>query len=117
MKLTVDRLAEIARFNAGVARAREAYELRDVPMFDDCTEPLCGAERTCHPCRMRAKRLLEVATSQAECASLLAIIDRPGLRALRPCGTLAAFRRHQRHGERPCLRCRQAYLDYSRGKR
>jgi hypothetical protein len=25
-----------------------------------------------------------------------------------PCGTPAAYRRHLRHGERPCLSCRQA---------
>jgi hypothetical protein len=27
---------------------------------------------------------------------------------LRPCGTLAAFRRHQRRGEEPCEACRKA---------
>ena len=27
---------------------------------------------------------------------------------LRPCGTTAAYRRHQRHRERPCEPCRQA---------
>jgi hypothetical protein len=27
---------------------------------------------------------------------------------LRPCGTVAAYKRHQRRGERPCLSCRQA---------
>lgn len=28
--------------------------------------------------------------------------------ALKPCGTTAAYRRHLRHGERPCEHCRQA---------
>lgn len=27
---------------------------------------------------------------------------------VRPCGTLAAYRRHYRHGEQPCRQCRQA---------
>lgn len=27
---------------------------------------------------------------------------------LQPCGTTAAYRRHYRHGEKPCERCRQA---------
>lgn len=28
---------------------------------------------------------------------------------LEPCGTLAAFRRHTRHGEKPCQLCREAH--------
>jgi len=31
-----------------------------------------------------------------------------------PCGTYAAYRRHQRHHETPCDPCRVAYLDYMR---
>jgi hypothetical protein len=27
---------------------------------------------------------------------------------VKPCGTLSAYRRHYRHGEKPCLACRQA---------
>jgi hypothetical protein len=27
---------------------------------------------------------------------------------VKPCGTPAAYRRHQRHGEKPCERCRRA---------
>lgn len=30
----------------------------------------------------------------------------------RPCGTPAAYRRHQRHGEKPCEACRQAHARY-----
>lgn len=30
-------------------------------------------------------------------------------RVLSPCGTEAAWRRHQRHGERPCYTCRAAH--------
>ena len=29
-----------------------------------------------------------------------------------PCGTNAAFRRHIRHGERPCPECRRAQAEY-----
>lgn len=28
---------------------------------------------------------------------------------LRGCGTIAAYRRHQRHGEKPCKKCRSEY--------
>lgn len=31
-------------------------------------------------------------------------------RELRPCGTVAAYRRHKYHGEEPCVVCRAAYL-------
>lgn len=33
----------------------------------------------------------------------------PGRPAFRPCGTMAAYRRHQRHGETPCRECKQAF--------
>ena len=33
----------------------------------------------------------------------------PGPKPVRPCGTLAAHRRHVRHGEAPCAACRAAY--------
>lgn len=36
---------------------------------------------------------------------------------LKPCGTLAAYRRHGRHGEKPCQPCRQANADAQRAKR
>lgn len=114
MKITPEVLAELARYNAGIARAREAYDLRDVPVFADCPHSQCGPDQTCHRCRRRARKLLVAATSEDECADLLAIIDRPGIRSLRPCGTLAAYRRHQRHGERICPPCRLAYNEYQR---
>ena len=34
---------------------------------------------------------------------------KPGRPAFRPCGTLAAWRRHYRHGETPCQACKQAW--------
>jgi len=46
---------------------------------------------------------------------------RPGRPPTRPCGTKAAYRRHQRHGETPCTECRQAasrwHADYRRAQR
>ena len=33
-------------------------------------------------------------------------------RALQPCGTYAAYRRHTRNGEEACDLCKQAYRDY-----
>ena len=35
-------------------------------------------------------------------------------RALKPCGTVAAYRRHQRNGETPCEPCRAAWSEYQR---
>jgi len=34
---------------------------------------------------------------------------RGGRPAFRPCGTLAAYKRHYRHGETPCRACKQAW--------
>lgn len=36
---------------------------------------------------------------------------------VRPCGTLAAYRRHQRHGEPPCESCKQARARYRQDRR
>src|SRR5690606_29324388 len=35
-------------------------------------------------------------------------------RTLKPCGTVAAYRRHQRHGEPPCDECRKAEAEHQR---
>jgi hypothetical protein len=35
-------------------------------------------------------------------------------RALAPCGTVAAYRRHQRHGEPACALCRAAWAEWQR---
>lgn len=32
--------------------------------------------------------------------------------SLQPCGTLSAYKRHLRHGERACLQCRHAWNTY-----
>lgn len=37
-------------------------------------------------------------------------------RQLRPCGTVAAYRRHRNHGETPCEACRAAVAAYSRAR-
>ena len=36
--------------------------------------------------------------------------------AVAPCGTLAAYRRHLRHGENPCPACRRANRDVKRAQ-
>lgn len=33
---------------------------------------------------------------------------------IRPCGTVAAYQRHYKNGERPCQACRNAYYAYER---
>lgn len=37
-------------------------------------------------------------------------------RQLKPCGTMAAARRHWRHGEELCDACRKAELEYQRAR-
>jgi len=37
-------------------------------------------------------------------------------RELKPCGTMAAARRHWRDGEEPCAPCREAELRYQRNR-
>lgn len=36
----------------------------------------------------------------------------PGRPITQPCGTVAAYKRHQRKNETPCAACRQAYSAY-----
>ena len=31
-----------------------------------------------------------------------------------PCGTVSAYKRHQRHGETPCAGCRAAWSEWQR---
>lgn len=38
----------------------------------------------------------------------------PGRPATKPCGTTAAYKRHQRHGEAPCGPCRSAWAEWQR---
>lgn len=38
----------------------------------------------------------------------------PRPRVLQPCGTPAAYKRHQAHGEDPCAPCTKAALKYRR---
>lgn len=39
---------------------------------------------------------------------------RVGAPTTHPCGTNAAYKRHQRHGEQPCAACRAAWSAYQR---
>lgn len=38
----------------------------------------------------------------------------PGRPATKPCGTHAAYKRHQRRQEPPCDACRKAWAEYQR---
>lgn len=40
----------------------------------------------------------------------------PKIRELAPCGTLAAYTRHRRHGEAPCAPCKVANTEAKRGR-
>lgn len=39
---------------------------------------------------------------------------KPGRPITHPCGTVAAYKRHKRHGATPCEPCRQAYNEAQR---
>jgi hypothetical protein len=39
---------------------------------------------------------------------------KPGRPVSRPCGTLAAYARHRRHQEQPCVECAAAWAEYVR---
>lgn len=108
MHLTHELQIEFHLYNKGIRRAKAAYY--DGPTFVHiCPQDVCTDAATCTPCRRRAERDLLVATSEAEAAHLLALIDRPlppkGPAAIEECGTDAARRRHRRAGEH-CNICR-----------
>ncbi len=56
----------------------------------DIYRPTLPTHRRCHPCRMGG---------------------------LQPCGTSAAYRRHNDRGETPCQPCRDAWSEYKRAER
>lgn len=97
----------IAEWNAGIKRARDAYNPEPVDP-PSCSHGVCSDTVTCTPCRRRAEGLLQVATSVDECAELLNLLDRPTPERGRPngspCGTESARRRHRAAGE-PCPVC------------
>jgi hypothetical protein len=47
-------------------------------------------------------------------ASKGARTGQPGRPPTQPCGTVAAYKRHQRKGETPCAACRGAWSAYQR---
>jgi hypothetical protein len=47
-------------------------------------------------------------------ASQGARTGQPGRPVTQPCGTQAAYKRHQRKGEEPCDPCRLAWAEYQR---
>ena len=73
----------------------------------------------CQPCR-EANRLKGRAWHRAH--GVLPRAERIAANAayaatLRPCGTMAAYHRHRRHGEDVCEACREAYNTYERALR
>lgn len=108
--MTINRelMIELARHNADITRARrQAYAPYIInPICRDCTE-----DATCGDCRYKARQLLRVATSEDECATLLAIIDQPSPFAA-TCGTYGGYRSHTTNGEKPCDPCRRAEKAY-----
>lgn len=107
----------VSVWNAENARARREYIYGSDLLNSNC--PTCTLEATCWRCRSKARGYLKVATSQAECAELLAIIDRPSPFAAKPkvpkprkrppCGTPNGYASHRRHGEVTCRACRVAH--------
>lgn len=107
-------LRAIATWNAENARAHREYVHGDTLLDAAC--PTCTTAATCWRCRSKARRYLKVATSQAECAELLTIIDRPSPAAAQ-CGTPGGYRSHYRRGEQACRPCLDAHNEACRGYR
>lgn len=106
VRLTPTFLAELAAYNSGIRRARHANATQ---AETDCPSGICSPEVACGRCRRRAAADLLVATSVAECAELIALLDKPSPRRGRTAtvrhGTESAYRRHLRHGEPACQPC------------
>lgn len=103
---------EFTRHNAGIDRAKRSY-------YDDRVDlacNICTDKVTCGKCRYKARQYLKVATSQDECASLLAVIARDRVNAAE-CGTVGGYKLHRRHDEKPCLPCRDAQNAFQRANR
>lgn len=100
-------LRAISVWNAENERCRREY-LNDGVLLDPSC-PTCTESATCWRCREKARRYLRVATSELECAELLAVIERPSPAAA-TCGTASGYRAHGRRSEQPCESCRRAHL-------
>jgi hypothetical protein len=112
LRLTPDLVTEIRQFTRAQMTARAAYYL-DTSGAGECDRGMCTPTTTCAACRRRAVADLRVATSEAECAELLEVIDRPSNRGGRKPsgpehGTPAAYRRHLRRKDEVCAACRAA---------
>jgi hypothetical protein len=75
--------------------------------------PRCG-----HPRGVR----LSADEAEVTCGGCLVLLSGAGKAtgarwAEKPCGTLAAYRRHYRHGEKPCESCRQACSRWEQDQR
>lgn len=104
----------ISVWNAENARAHREYVYG--PHLLNAACPTCTTEATCWRCRKRARGYLKVATSQVECAELLAIIDRPSPTAAE-CGTPSGYMAHRRRKETACRPCLDAHNAACRGYR
>lgn len=65
-----------------------------------------AARRSPRACERCGEDFLPSLSHQRRCAACL--------RGCKPCGTYAAYKRHRRHGETPCQRCRYAMAEYRR---
>lgn len=93
-----------AEFNAGVARARQAYD------EDQDAVALLEQQR-----EVRQRRALDrkLARQRALYAAKKGVTPNPPRRRLKPCGTNGAYYRHLRNGEDACVPCLDAHVDHN----
>ena len=99
-------IAEIRRYTTAVLMARAEYAAH--PSTTDCPTNLCTSRTLCARCRRDLEADLRIATSEAECAEILALLDLPSPRPVAQCGTESGYTQHRRRGEVPCAPCRSA---------
>lgn len=93
-----------AEFNAGVARAREAYDTEQDALA------LLEQQREVRRKKALARKL---ARYRALYAAKKGATPNPPRRVLKPCGTNGAYRRHRRNGEDACVPCLDAHVDHN----
>lgn len=95
---------EKARQRNRIARGKDPLDRRALPVH--------GAQSGLNYHKGRKEPLCEACATFKAARDVIAKAEREA--KLRPCGTMAAFRRHYRRGEKPCQACRDAFNLYER---
>lgn len=93
-----------AEFNAGVERARQAYEQDQAAV---------AAGEALRDARRKKAWARKLARQRALYAAAKGVTPNPPRRSLKPCGTNGAYYRHLRNGEDACVPCLDAHVDHN----